>query len=81
MLNPKHLCVYNSKILTRKEPPSSDGKTVVERLSEKNGDIQHSAEKLPNGSEPAPSKSTKTQHSVAGGFLFSICNVSPVDQS
>ncbi|XP_028272311.1 solute carrier family 43 member 1a isoform X2 [Parambassis ranga] len=61
-----------SKILTRKEPPSSDGKTVVERLSEKNGDIRHSAEKLPNGSEPAPNAVPFRQSVFSPIFLWSL---------
>ncbi|KAM8848963.1 solute carrier family 43 member 1a [Synchiropus picturatus] len=39
-----------SKILTSlPERPSSDQKIVREKLNEKNGDVQHSMEKLPNG--------------------------------
>ncbi|XP_051274831.1 solute carrier family 43 member 1a isoform X2 [Dicentrarchus labrax] len=41
-----------SKILTQQELPSSDLKVVGERLSQKNGDIQHSTEKLPNDAAP-----------------------------
>uniref|UniRef100_A0A3Q1FFD0 Solute carrier family 43 member 1a n=1 Tax=Acanthochromis polyacanthus TaxID=80966 RepID=A0A3Q1FFD0_9TELE len=37
-----------SKILTLQELPSSDQKGVGERLSQKNGDIRHSTEKLPD---------------------------------
>ncbi|KAM9357447.1 solute carrier family 43 member 1a [Symphorus nematophorus] len=43
-----------SKILTLEEVPSSEQKAVGERLSQKNGDIQHSTEKLPNGPDAAP---------------------------
>uniref|UniRef100_A0A7N6B1B4 Solute carrier family 43 member 1a n=1 Tax=Anabas testudineus TaxID=64144 RepID=A0A7N6B1B4_ANATE len=39
------------KILTLQALPSSDQKTVGERLSQKNGDTRHSTEKLPNGPE------------------------------
>lgn len=39
------------------ELPSSDQKTTEERLKQKNGDIKHSLEKLPNGPEAAASKS------------------------
>ncbi|XP_062281926.1 solute carrier family 43 member 1a isoform X1 [Scomber scombrus] len=42
-----------SKILTQQEVPLSDQKAVAERLSQKNGDVRHSTEKLPNGSDPA----------------------------
>lgn len=54
------LCVFNSKILTLQELPSSDQNTVGERLSQKNGDIRHSTEKLPNGPDAASSKLTNT---------------------
>lgn len=40
------------------EMPSSDQKATEERLKQKNGDLQHSLEKLPNGPEPAASKSS-----------------------
>lgn len=40
------------------EMPASDQKATEERLKQKNGDLQHSLEKLPNGPEPAPSKSS-----------------------
>lgn len=52
------VCLWpsDSKILTMQEMPSSDQKTTEERLKQKNGDLQHSLEKLPNGPEPAPSK-------------------------
>ncbi|CAJ1058433.1 solute carrier family 43 member 1a isoform X2 [Xyrichtys novacula] len=40
-----------SKILTLQDLPSSDQKGAAERLSEKNGDIRHSTEKLPNGTD------------------------------
>ncbi|XP_013862305.1 solute carrier family 43 member 1a [Austrofundulus limnaeus] len=40
-----------SKILTRQELPSSEQKAVGRSLSQKNGDVHHSTEKLPNGTE------------------------------
>ena len=54
------MCVLytNSKILSLED--SSDQKAVGERLSQKNGDIRHSTEKLPNGHDVAPSESTTT---------------------
>lgn len=63
------LCVHNSKILTLKELPSSDQKIVGERLSQKNGDVRRSTEKLPNGPEAAPSKSTNTHNAILFGFV------------
>lgn len=61
------LCVFNSKILTLQELPSSDQKTVGERLNQKNGDIQHSTEKLPNGPDAASSKLTNTTNQYTSG--------------
>ncbi|XP_054453444.1 solute carrier family 43 member 1a [Anoplopoma fimbria] len=61
-----------SKIATQQEVPSSDQKTVGERLSQKNGDVQHATEKLPNGSEAAPN-ATPFQRSVFSPiFLWSL---------
>lgn len=56
----------NSKILIQQEMPSLDQKAVAERLSEKNGDIRHSTEKLPNGPDPAPSKLRNKTHDKLG---------------
>ncbi|KAM7417613.1 hypothetical protein PAMA_017310 [Pampus argenteus] len=61
-----------SKILTLQELPSSDQKTVGERLSQKNGDIQHSTEKLPNGSDPAPSSVPFRRSVFSPIFLWSL---------
>lgn len=52
------LFIGNSKILHVQEPPSSEQKVVGERLSHQNGDIRRSTEKLANGHEVAPSRST-----------------------
>ncbi|XP_033993523.1 LOW QUALITY PROTEIN: solute carrier family 43 member 1a [Trematomus bernacchii] len=63
-----------SKILTLQETPSPDQKIVAERLSEKNGDIRHSTEKLPNGPDfdSAP-KSPPFRRSVFSPiFLWSL---------
>ncbi|XP_077464993.1 solute carrier family 43 member 1a isoform X1 [Stigmatopora argus] len=46
-----------SKILTLQGVPSSDQKIVREQLTEKNGDVQHSTEKLPNGGDVGIKKS------------------------
>lgn len=54
------LCSYNSKILTMRELSTSEQKAAQEVLKQKNGDIQHSLEKLPNGPEAAPSKSSES---------------------
>lgn len=48
---------WYSKIQSLQELPSPDQKDIGERLSQKNGDIHHSTEKLPNGTDAAPSKS------------------------
>lgn len=45
-------CFHHSKILTRPELPSSE----LKGLSQKNGDIHHSTEKLPNGTEAPTSE-------------------------
>ncbi|KAF3838459.1 hypothetical protein F7725_010227 [Dissostichus mawsoni] len=63
-----------SNILTLQETPSSDQMIVAERLSEKNGDIRHSTEKLPNGTDfdSAP-KSPPFRRSVFSPiFLWSL---------
>ena len=52
------VCFCNSKILKLLELPASEQKSAEERLNQKNGDIQHSTEKLPNGPDAAPSMST-----------------------
>lgn len=39
--------------------PSPDQKGTGERLSQKNGDVHHSTEKIPNGTDAAPSESNK----------------------
>lgn len=47
----------NSKILKLLELPASEQKSAEERLNQKNGDIRHSTEKLPNGPDAAASTS------------------------
>ncbi|KAK5864770.1 hypothetical protein PBY51_015983 [Eleginops maclovinus] len=63
-----------SKILTLQETPSSDQKGVAEKLSEKNGDVRHSTEKLPNGPDSdSAAKSPPFRNSVFSPiFLWSL---------
>ncbi|XP_068570965.1 solute carrier family 43 member 1a [Cebidichthys violaceus] len=61
-----------SKIIPLPELPSSDEKTVGERLSEKNGDIRHSTEKLPNGSDPVPNATPFRRSVFSPIFLCSL---------
>ncbi|XP_059202560.1 solute carrier family 43 member 1a [Centropristis striata] len=61
-----------SKILTRQELPTSDEKVVGERLSQKNGDIRHSTEKLPNGSDAAPNAVPFRRSVFSPIFLWSL---------
>ncbi|XP_070693119.1 solute carrier family 43 member 1a [Pempheris klunzingeri] len=61
-----------SKILTLQELPSSDQKAVGERLSQKNGDIRHSTEKLPNGPEAAPNTVPFRRSVFSPIFLWSL---------
>lgn len=66
--------IYNSKILTLQELPVSDEKAAGERLSHKNGDARHSTEKLPNGPDAAPSKSTNS-HLLYTLYMKTISNL------
>ncbi|XP_011608897.2 large neutral amino acids transporter small subunit 3 [Takifugu rubripes] len=61
-----------SKILTMQEMPSSDQKATEERLKQKNGDLQHSLEKLPNGPEPAPNSVPFRRSVFSPIFLWSL---------
>uniref|UniRef100_G3Q0Z4 Solute carrier family 43 member 1a n=1 Tax=Gasterosteus aculeatus aculeatus TaxID=481459 RepID=G3Q0Z4_GASAC len=48
-----------SKIEALQEPPSSGEKAAGEQLSLKNGDVRHSTEKLPNGTDAVPKDTSK----------------------
>ncbi|XP_031158967.1 solute carrier family 43 member 1a isoform X2 [Sander lucioperca] len=61
-----------SKILTLQELPSSDQKAVGERLSQKNGDIQHSTEKLSSESDAAPTAAPFRRSVFSPIFLWSL---------
>ncbi|XP_039976218.1 solute carrier family 43 member 1a [Xiphias gladius] len=61
-----------SKILTLKELPSSDQKAVGERLGQKNGDLRHSTEKLPNGPDAAPNAVPFRRSVFSPIFLWSL---------
>ncbi|CAG5990614.1 unnamed protein product [Menidia menidia] len=61
-----------SKILTLQELPSSEQKTVGERLGQKNGDIRHSTEKLPNGPDTAPNAVPFRRSVFSPIFLWSL---------
>uniref|UniRef100_A0A8C9WS74 Solute carrier family 43 member 1a n=1 Tax=Sander lucioperca TaxID=283035 RepID=A0A8C9WS74_SANLU len=62
----------DSKILTLQELPSSDQKAVGERLSQKNGDIQHSTEKLSSESDAAPTAAPFRRSVFSPIFLWSL---------
>ncbi|XP_074530642.1 solute carrier family 43 member 1a [Halichoeres trimaculatus] len=61
-----------SKILTLQELPSSDQKGVSERLSEKNGAVTHSTEKLPDGKDSAPNAIPFRRSVFSAIFLWSL---------
>ncbi|XP_069550665.1 solute carrier family 43 member 1a [Brachyistius frenatus] len=61
-----------SKILTLQELPPSDQKDVGERMSHKNGDVQHSTEMLPNGAEAAPPAVPFRRSVFSPIFLWSL---------
>uniref|UniRef100_UPI0037E8F969 solute carrier family 43 member 1a n=1 Tax=Semicossyphus pulcher TaxID=241346 RepID=UPI0037E8F969 len=61
-----------SKILTMQELPSSDQKGVAEKLSEKNGDVRHSTEKLPNGTDAAQNTVPFRRSVFSPIFLWSL---------
>ncbi|XP_061756070.1 solute carrier family 43 member 1a [Nerophis ophidion] len=65
-----------SKILTLQEVPSSDQKVVGERLKEKNGDLQHSTEKLPNGGKVASNAVPFRRSVFSPIFLWSLMTMS-----
>ncbi|XP_047209654.1 solute carrier family 43 member 1a [Girardinichthys multiradiatus] len=61
-----------SKILTMHEVPSSKQKAVEERLSQKNGDVQHSREKLRNEPDAAPNTVPFRRSVFSPIFLWSL---------
>ncbi|KAK5605849.1 hypothetical protein CRENBAI_004873 [Crenichthys baileyi] len=61
-----------SKIITMHEVPSSKLKAVGERLSQKNGDVQHSREKLPNEPDSAPNTVPFRRSVFSPIFLWSL---------
>ncbi|XP_029020359.1 solute carrier family 43 member 1a [Betta splendens] len=61
-----------SKILTLQELPSSEQKVVGERLSQKNGDVRTSIEKLPNGHEAASNAVPFRRSVFSPIFLWSL---------
>ncbi|KAM7000615.1 solute carrier family 43 member 1a [Tautogolabrus adspersus] len=61
-----------SKILTVQELPSLEQKGVEERLNEKNGDVRHSLEKLPNGTKAAPNAVPFRRSVFSPIFLWSL---------
>ncbi|XP_015231636.1 PREDICTED: large neutral amino acids transporter small subunit 3 [Cyprinodon variegatus] len=61
-----------SKILSMPEVPSSEQTAVGERLSQKNGDIQHSKEKLPNGPDAATNTVPFRRSVFSPIFLWSL---------
>ncbi|XP_045887399.1 solute carrier family 43 member 1a [Micropterus dolomieu] len=61
-----------SKILTLQELPSSDQKVVGKRLSQKNGDVRHSTEKLPNGTDAEPNAVPFRRSVFSPIFLWSL---------
>ncbi|XP_061691503.1 solute carrier family 43 member 1a isoform X2 [Syngnathoides biaculeatus] len=61
-----------SKILTTQELPSPDQKVVGDRLREKNSDVQHSTEKLPNGGDVAPNAVPFRRSVFSPIFLWSL---------
>ncbi|XP_060903994.1 solute carrier family 43 member 1a [Labrus mixtus] len=61
-----------SKILIVQELPSPDQKGVAERLSEKNGDVRHSIEKLPNGTDAAHNAVPFRRSVFSPIFLWSL---------
>ncbi|XP_030595379.1 solute carrier family 43 member 1a [Archocentrus centrarchus] len=61
-----------SKILTNQEPPSSDQKVAGERLSQQNGDVQRSTERLPNGPDATPNSVPFRRSVFSPIFLWSL---------
>ncbi|XP_037531194.1 solute carrier family 43 member 1a [Nematolebias whitei] len=61
-----------SKILTLQEAPSSEQKAAEESLSQKNGDVQRSTEKLPNGPEAAQNTVPFRRSVISPIFLWSL---------
>ncbi|XP_014871261.1 solute carrier family 43 member 1a [Poecilia latipinna] len=61
-----------SKILTTQEVPSSEQKAAGERLNQKNGDVRHSQEKLPNGPDTAPNAVPFRRSVFSPIFLWSL---------
>ncbi|KAG7230363.1 hypothetical protein INR49_024468 [Caranx melampygus] len=63
---------YSKILTTGKEPPSSDEKTLEESLRQKNGDIRHSTEKLPNGHDATPNTVPFRRSVFSPIFLWSL---------
>ncbi|XP_040028582.2 solute carrier family 43 member 1a [Gasterosteus aculeatus] len=61
-----------SKIEALQEPPSSGEKAAGEQLSLKNGDVRHSTEKLPNGTDAVPNATPFRRSVFSPIFLWSL---------
>ncbi|XP_054890755.1 solute carrier family 43 member 1a isoform X2 [Poeciliopsis prolifica] len=61
-----------SKILMTQDDPLSEQKAVGKRLNEKNGDVRHSTEKLPNGPDTAPNAVPFRRSVFSPIFLWSL---------
>lgn len=61
-----------SKINSLQEVPSLDQKGTGERLSQKNGDVHHSTEKIPNGADAAPNAVPFRRSVFSPIFLWSL---------
>ncbi|XP_029969793.1 solute carrier family 43 member 1a [Salarias fasciatus] len=61
-----------SKIHTLLEVPSPEQNGVIEGLKEKNGDVPHPTEKLPNGTDAAPSAVPFRRSVFSPIFLWSL---------
>ncbi|XP_023272474.1 large neutral amino acids transporter small subunit 3 [Seriola lalandi dorsalis] len=63
---------YSKILTTLKDMPSSDQKTLEESLRQKNGDVRHSTEKLPNGHDAAPNAVPFRRSVFSPIFLWSL---------
>lgn len=61
-----------SKILTMQEVPSSEQTALGQRLSQKNGDVRNSEEKLPNGPDATPNTVPFRRSVFSPIFLWSL---------
>ncbi|XP_056129820.1 solute carrier family 43 member 1a [Lampris incognitus] len=61
-----------SKIMTLQDLPSEDQKGAENMPSQKNGDVKHSVEKIPNGSEAAPNSIPFRRSVFSPIFLWSL---------